>query len=135
MKTAHTLAAQLEGLRPAAVLESIDKGQPDLQNDPLGQLLWETAWFAAGEGHEQKDRRERVSNVLRMLRRVAADQEVELAWQRCPAGVVRLLVHTVAHFPASLDAGGIVDTYDCFHGRADAAPEDRVVRPPRLAVE
>ena len=68
---------------------------------------------------------------MRKLRRVATDPEVEHAWQRAPGGVVRLLVHTVAHFPAAQDAGGVVDIYDCWYGRRDPEPDDVVVRPPR----
>ena len=72
-----------------------------------------------------------MADVLRKLRRVATDPEVEHAWQRAPGGVVRLLVHTVAHFPAAQDAGGVVDIYDCWYGRRDPEPDDVVVRPPR----
>ena len=131
MKTEETLAARLDGLRTAAVLETVNKDRPELQSDALGHLLWEAAWFASGECYEVKDRRLRVADVLRKLRQVATDPEVELAWQRCPAGVARLLVRTVAHFPAAQDAAGVVDIYDCWYGRRDPEPDDVVARPPR----
>ncbi len=131
MKNKQTLAARLAGLQPAKVLKAVDGQRPGLQDDPAGHLLWEAAWFAAGDGYEIKDRRRRVSDVLRKLRHVAADPDVECAWQCCPAGVARLLVHTVAHFPAAQDKSGVVDIYDCWYGRRDPEPDDVVVRPPR----
>ena len=131
MKSKKTLAERLKGLQPARMLGTVKGVRPDLQDDPAGNLLWEAAWFAAGDGYEIKDRRRRVADVLRKLRQVAEDPEVERAWQRCPQGVARLLVHTVAHFPAALDASGVVDIYDCWYGRRDSEPDDVVARPPR----
>ena len=131
MKTEEPLATRLKGLQPAAVLKTVDNPRPDLQDDPVGHLLWEAAWFAAGDGYEVKDQRARVANVLRKLRQVAEDPELERAWQRASGGVARLMVHTVAHFPAAQDAAGVVDIYDCWYGRRDPDPEDVVARPPR----
>ena len=131
MKNEETLVARLKGLRPVTVLKKVEGERPDLQDDPLGHLLWEAAWFAAGDKYEVKARRQRVSDVLRKLRQVAADPEVERTWQRAPGGVARLLVHTVAHFPAAQDAAGVTDTYDCWYGRRVPDPVDVVTRPPR----
>ena len=131
MKNKKTLAAQLKGLKTTSVLKSADGDRPDLQGDPLGHLLWETAWFAAGEEYEREHQLERVDNVLHKLRQVAADPEVERAWGRCPKGVAHLLVLTVAHFPAALDEEGVVDIYDCGYGLVEPDPEDVVTRRPR----
>ncbi len=80
MNNEETLAAQLANLQPAPVLRAVDGPRPDLRDDPVGHLLWEVAWFAAGDGYEVKDRRQRVADVLCKLRRVASDTEVEHAW-------------------------------------------------------
>ena len=133
MPSKETLSTRLKGLRPAAVLKAVNNPRPDLEADPLDHLLWEVAWFAAGQEYAREMQRERVGDVLRKLRQVAADPQVARAWERCPGGVVRLLVLTVAHFPAAQDKSGVVDIYDCWHGRTgtNVDPDDVVTRLPR----
>ena len=50
MNNEETLSTRLAGLQPAAVLKAVDGARPNLQDDPVGHLLWEVAWFAAGDG-------------------------------------------------------------------------------------
>ena len=126
-----TLENEILGCGAKEVLALLKSGRPGIAADPLGYLLWEIAWFACGAGYGKQGHLERVERVLWFLARVAADPEVEQAWEDRPAGVARLLTLTVAHFPVHVGEGGILDDYDWSFFRADVGNDDHVDRLPR----